>query len=133
MGRTNQAVFSRHHPTRFEKTLAPLQTNHLNHWNWFHTLSERKPPVKSESSGTNGTHRFSNFLPQAPERQSAGHVGMLRILSLFWCARLARGRGACRFLSKPSQAPERHKAVLSWKQFQEKQRFGRLPKRLPSA
>src|SRR5260370_13848662 len=97
------------HPTRFEKTLAPVQTNHLNHWNWFHTLSERKPPVKSESRGTNGTHRFSNFLPQAPERQSAGHAGMLRILSLFLSARLSRRRVAYPLLCKPSQAQARLK------------------------
>src|SRR5712691_1248528 len=33
-------------------------------WNWFHTLSKRKPHVKSESRGTNGLHRFSKFLPR---------------------------------------------------------------------
>src|SRR2546427_5837790 len=33
-------------------------------WNWFHTLTDRKPSVKSESRGTNILHRFSGFLPR---------------------------------------------------------------------
>src|SRR6202030_2985549 len=55
------SFFMASHPTRFEKTPAPIQRKTRYLWNWFHTLSERRPPVKSESRGTNGAHRFSNF------------------------------------------------------------------------
>ncbi len=66
------SFFMTSHPTRFEKTSHQIQKEPKKAWNWFHTLTERKPAVKSESRKTNGLDWFSNFLAQA--RGSRDHA-----------------------------------------------------------
>src|SRR5207244_8930811 len=59
-------------PHAIRKNLTPNAMRAQEAWNWFHTLTERKPAVKSESRKTNRLYWFSNFLAQA--RASRDHA-----------------------------------------------------------
>jgi hypothetical protein len=54
-------------PTRFEITPDPYEEA-IKAWNWFHTLTEEKPAVKSESRKSDRVDWFSNFLPMSKVR-----------------------------------------------------------------
>jgi hypothetical protein len=113
-----QSIRKRHHPDT------------SNPWNWFHTLSERKASVKSESHGNNRLHRFSNFTPEGgsarllTDDDALGRFGVLDLLGQ---------REVGDLLIEFSQAPQLQKAALLWKQFQEKPRSGKSLRPLPSA
>ena len=94
-------------------------------WNWFHTLTDRKPPVKPDSRETNTLHPFSCFLPVAWIRQpDCGYHPRFGVLNL----RRSKGSTIAR---RTEQGSKPAKASLLWKQFQEKRRFARLPRPPP--
>jgi len=57
-------------------------------WNWFHTLTERKPPVKSEFMKPIGWSSFPTSCHGCMDS-----TNLQRISSSFCCARLAPGKG----------------------------------------
>src|SRR5437867_4671024 len=78
-------------PHSIRKDTSPgTNKNHSNDWNWFHTLSEQKPPVKPESRETNTLHRFSCFLPHGRIREPVDRSRCHRRFSVLDLPRLER-------------------------------------------